>query len=204
MVVGRSCNFQTKDPTAWFNPDCPDGVFNLDMEDGYERAVMVDLLHMAANNDAVSISSLTYKRKLESGFSEPQAVKLEVAWENSAGSKIRVVKTSVEAIQEAFDRYAALHRAGDIPPGLTMTCCVFRFSKTKERLKKDEVSKALAWLNLGPYPEVKIHEFIAYYDPDSSHSLTFGEFEDLCLFEAQVDEETRPRRFYMREGELPK
>lgn len=54
----RSCNFRAQDDSAWFTPESPSGPYTLDLGRAYDRAVMVDLLHMAATVDAIRINTV--------------------------------------------------------------------------------------------------------------------------------------------------
>lgn len=67
-------------------------------------------------------------------------------------------------------------------------------------MNKTELGVAMIALGLGPYPDLKLHEMIVYYDGDGSRSITYEEFEELVLYEEQVLEETRPRHAFIREG----
>ena len=95
----RSCNFQIKDQTAWFDPDKPDGLFHLNFEDAYDRSVMEDLLHMAASNDAVLIQKLKYTLGKES-----RNLELEVAWEDCLESNVKTKLINEKDLKEIFSR----------------------------------------------------------------------------------------------------
>jgi hypothetical protein len=76
----------------------------------------------------------------------------------------------------------------------------YRYAGKKSRLRAGGLLRSLEHLGLGPYSHIKMHEFISYYDLDGCHSIDLIEFLELVHYEVRVVEETRPRRFYMKES----
>lgn len=95
----RSCNFQMKDPTAWFDADKPDGLFQLDFEDAYDRSVMEDLIHMATSNDAILIQKVKYTLGKDS-----RNLQLEVASEDYLESSVKTHLINDKDLKELFTR----------------------------------------------------------------------------------------------------
>jgi hypothetical protein len=49
-VSAAKCNITIKDPKCWFNFDSVIREYRLNMEDGYERAIALILLHLIAGH----------------------------------------------------------------------------------------------------------------------------------------------------------
>lgn len=71
----------------------------------------------------------------------------------------------------------------------------------RDRLRERELGYALQALGLGPYPDVKYGDLMAYYDVDGSGSIDLAEFTDMVWHEVKVKDETAPKRSYVREGQ---
>lgn len=68
-------------------------------------------------------------------------------------------------------------------------------------MRERELGYALQALGLGPYPDVKYGDLMAYYDVDGSGSIDLAEFTDMVWHEVKVKDETAPKRSYVREGQ---
>ena len=88
-----------KDQAAWFDADKPDGVFELNFDDAYDRSVMEDLLHMATSNDAVRILKLKYTLG-----KERRNLNLEVAWDDHVKSNVKLHLINDKDLGEIFYR----------------------------------------------------------------------------------------------------
>jgi len=93
------------DETAWFNSDTPDGAYTLDLSNVYDRAVLVDVLHMAATNDAVRLRKVKYIRREESGGVFERNLVLEVGEEVSEATSIETYLCSWRNLQMTFNRW---------------------------------------------------------------------------------------------------
>lgn len=63
-----------------------------------------------------------------------------------------------------------------------------------------QLMEALTVLGLGPYPSIKYHDFMTFYDQDGSGSIDLVEFSDLVWHEKRIRDDTAPKRSFLRQG----
>jgi hypothetical protein len=106
-VSAAKCNITIKDPKCWFDFDRIVREYKLSMEDGYERAIAILLLHLIAGHQTYSFSKFSHEpkvRKPPASASGASSMKKD----NSAAVPVRLkqidlVQIRIKEQEKSFD-----------------------------------------------------------------------------------------------------
>ena len=165
IVSARDCNITMKDPKFWFDFDKPISEYNLNMSDGYERAISLLLLNIV-------VSHPTYEFEMFEYMERPNAkpVKIELV----PSLTFDKMNFFTAAQRKAYESLLKIEAASsDIKEAVRL------FQETDEdgsgELDKDEIENLLKKMGLDITQE-RLDEIFYLYDVDGGGTVELAEF----------------------------
>ncbi len=165
IVSAKDCNITMKDPKFWFDFDKPIREYNLNMSDGYERAISLLLLNIV-------VSHPTYEFEIFEYMERPNAkpVKIELV-PTLSYEKMDFFTAAQRKTYESLLKIEAA--SSDIKEAVRL------FQETDEdgsgELDKDEIENLLKKMGLDITQE-RLDEIFYLYDVDGGGTVELAEF----------------------------
>lgn len=165
VVSAKDCNITMKDPKFWFDFDKPISEYNLNLTDGYERAIALLLLNIVVSHPTYEFETVEY---IEKPNSKP--VKIELVPAVSYEKMEHFTATQRKTYESLLKIEAA---SSDIKEAVRL------FQETDEdgsgELDKDEIENLLKKMGLDITQE-RLDEIFYLYDVDGGGTVELAEF----------------------------
>ncbi len=178
-LSAKKCNITMRDPACWFDFDKPCRVYDLDMEDGFERAVaMILLLSIACHHSYVFQTFNHYPDKDSKKRVEEIKLKQAVSKDRMRHfqpKEVAIVGALTKIKDSAADISAAIHLFQEVD------------EDGSGEIDREEFAEMVRQMGIG-MSEERIDEVYNTYDVDGGGSIGLSEF--LAFLKTQKAEAT--------------